>query len=45
VAAGSTFAETTELIRGAITMHLDGMPEDGESIAEPRTIAEYVVAA
>ena len=37
--------ETTDLIRGAIRMHLAGMVEDGESIPEPRTIAEYVVAA
>ena len=45
VAAGSTLAETTELIRGAIRMHLAGMAEDGEPIPEPRTIAEYIVAA
>jgi predicted RNase H-like HicB family nuclease len=29
VAAGSTFAETTELIRRAIGLHLAGMREDG----------------
>jgi predicted RNase H-like HicB family nuclease len=45
VAAGSTLAETTELIRQAIRLHLAGMREDGEPIPEPRTIAEYVVAA
>ena len=44
-AAGSTLEETTELIRGAIRMHLAGMAEDGEEIPEPRTIAEYIVAA
>jgi predicted RNase H-like HicB family nuclease len=45
VAAGATLAETTELIRHAIRLHLAGMREDGEPIPEPRTIAEYVVAA
>jgi predicted RNase H-like HicB family nuclease len=44
VAAGSTFEETTELIRQAIRMHLAGMVEDGDSIPEPKTIAEYVAA-
>jgi predicted RNase H-like HicB family nuclease len=45
VAAGSTLAETADLIRGAIRLHLAGMREDGEPIPEPRTIAEYIVAA
>lgn len=45
VAAGSTLEETTDLIRGAIRMHIAGMREDGEPIPEPKTIAEYVVAA
>jgi predicted RNase H-like HicB family nuclease len=45
VAAGATLEEATELIRGAIRMHLAGMAEDGEAIPEPKTIAEYVVAA
>ena len=45
VAAGSTFEETMDLIRGAIRMHLAGMLEDGDPIPEPTTIAEYVVAA
>ena len=45
IAAGSTLADTTELIRGAIRLHLAGMREDGDPIPEPRTIAEYVVAA
>ncbi len=44
-AAGSTLEETTELIRGAILMHLAGMAEDGEEIPVPKTIAEYIVAA
>jgi predicted RNase H-like HicB family nuclease len=45
VAAGATLVETTELIRHAISLHLAGMREDGEAIPEPRTIAEYIVAA
>jgi predicted RNase H-like HicB family nuclease len=42
VAAGATFAETAELIRGAIELHLETMREDGDSIPEPTTVAEYV---
>jgi predicted RNase H-like HicB family nuclease len=45
VAAGATLAETSELMREAIRMHLAGMREDGEPIPEPETIAEYIVAA
>jgi len=45
VAAGATLEETTDLIRGAVRMHLAGMAEDGEPIPEPKTIAEYIVAA
>jgi predicted RNase H-like HicB family nuclease len=45
VAAGSSLEETMNLICGAIRMHLAGMVEDGEPIPEPKTIAEYVVAA
>jgi predicted RNase H-like HicB family nuclease len=45
VAAGATLEETTDLIRGAIRMHLAGIVEDGEPIPEAKTIAEYIVAA
>jgi predicted RNase H-like HicB family nuclease len=45
VAAGITLEETVDLIRGAICMHLAGMVEDGEPIPEPKTIAQYIVAA
>ncbi len=45
VAGGSTLAETTELMRQALRMHIAGMREDGETIPEPQTIAEYIVAA
>jgi predicted RNase H-like HicB family nuclease len=42
VAAGVTIEETTALIRGAIRMHLDGMAEDGDPIAEPSTLAKEI---
>lgn len=42
IAAGATFDETAELIRGAIEIHLDSMREDGDSIPEPTTIAGSV---
>jgi len=45
VAAGTTLEDTAELMCGAIRTHLAGMREDGEPIPEPKTIAEYVVAA
>ena len=45
VAAGASLEETAELMRGAIRMHLAGMREDGVPIPEPRTIADYIVAA
>jgi predicted RNase H-like HicB family nuclease len=45
IAAGDTLEETAQHMRAAIGFHLDGMREDGEPIPEPRTIAEYVVAA
>ena len=38
-AAGATLAETSELIRGAVEMHLQSMREDGDPIPEPTTIA------
>ncbi len=39
VAAGPTFEETAQLIRGAVELHLETMREDGDSIPEPTTIA------
>jgi predicted RNase H-like HicB family nuclease len=42
VAAGVTFEETAELIRGALALHLETMREDGDSILEPTTIAGCV---
>jgi predicted RNase H-like HicB family nuclease len=42
IASGATLAETAELMRGAVEMHLEGMREDGDPIPEPTTIADYI---
>jgi predicted RNase H-like HicB family nuclease len=41
-AAGSTLAETAELIRGAVAMHLETMREDGDLIPVPTTVTESI---
>jgi predicted RNase H-like HicB family nuclease len=42
VAVGDTIEEIDRLIREAIEFHLDGLREDGLSIAEPSAVAQYV---
>ncbi len=42
VAAGETREETLDLIREAITFHLEGMRLHGESIPDPTSTCEYV---
>jgi predicted RNase H-like HicB family nuclease len=42
IAAGLSFEETAELMRGAIETHLEGMRADGLGIPEPTTRADYV---
>ncbi len=42
VAAASTREETSELLRGAIEMHIAGMREDGDPIPAACTEVEYV---
>jgi len=42
VATGDTEKEVSRLIRQAITMHLEGMIEDGLPIPEPSSRIEYV---
>ncbi len=42
VAAGETLAETERLIREAVEFHLEGLREDGISVPEPSTVAQYV---
>ncbi len=44
VATGATRAEVEDRMRDAIRMHLDGMREDGLTIPEPSSIAEYIEA-
>jgi predicted RNase H-like HicB family nuclease len=42
VATGATVQETESLLRGAISLHLDGMREDGIPIPEPSSVVEYL---
>jgi predicted RNase H-like HicB family nuclease len=42
VAVGETVKETERLIREAIEFHIDGLKEDGLSVPEPSTVAQYV---
>jgi len=42
IAAGATLAEATELMRGAIALHLETMREDGDAIPEATTVADYI---
>jgi predicted RNase H-like HicB family nuclease len=42
IAAGATFEETAELIRGAIEIHLESMREDGDSVPESTTFVGCV---
>jgi predicted RNase H-like HicB family nuclease len=42
IATGSTLEETYSNIRSAITMHVEGLREDGLPIPEPQTQAEFV---
>ncbi len=42
VAVGATVSETERLIREAIEFHLEGLREDGLTVPEPTTVAQYV---
>ena len=42
IAAGPTLAETQQLIREAMEMHLEGLREDGDPIPEASTVTDYV---
>jgi predicted RNase H-like HicB family nuclease len=44
IAAGFSFEETAELMRGAIEMHLEAMRADGDPIPQPTTRADYFEA-
>ena len=45
VSTGNTREECLQNIRKAIVMHIAGMREDGETVPEPTSDAEYVDAA
>jgi len=42
VATGATVEETESLLREAITLHLDGLREDGIPIPDPSSVVEYL---
>jgi predicted RNase H-like HicB family nuclease len=42
VATGESLEEVEQLIREAITLHLEGLVEDGLPIPEPTSRVEYV---
>jgi predicted RNase H-like HicB family nuclease len=44
VAVGATVREVESEIRDAIRFHIEGMREDGQTIPQPTSIAEYVEA-
>ena len=45
VATGKTIDELRERMSEAVELHLQGMREDGLSIPEPTSLADYVEAA
>jgi len=45
IATGKTIEETRKAIETALTMHLNGLKEDGLPIPEPAAYADYVVTA
>lgn len=45
IAAGDTQAETRQLIKEAMEIHLRSMREDGDAIPEPSSLVEYVALA
>jgi predicted RNase H-like HicB family nuclease len=44
IATGATVEETESEIREAIRFHIDGMREDGMTVPQPSSLAEYVEA-
>ncbi len=42
IATGATVEETERLLREAITLHLEGMREDGLPIPEPSSVVDYL---
>jgi len=44
IATAATLSELHENIHAAVTMHLEGLREDGLAVPEPQTQAEFVEA-
>ena len=44
VAAGPTVAEVEVAIREVIAMHIEGLLNDGGSVPQPTSLAEYIEA-
>jgi predicted RNase H-like HicB family nuclease len=42
IAVGKTVAEVRKLIAEAVSLHLDGLREDGLPVPDPETVCEYV---
>ena len=42
VATGATIEQTGQLLRDAISLHLEGMKEDGLPIPEPASVVDYL---
>ena len=42
IATGTTPAETEELLREAIELHVEGLRQDGIEVPEPSSQVEYV---
>ena len=45
VSAGRTLQATEKRMREAITMHIEGLREEGLEIPEPQSVAAYVSVA
>ena len=45
IAVGETREEALELIKEAVSFHLEDLRERGESIPLPRSLSDFVVAA
>jgi predicted RNase H-like HicB family nuclease len=42
IATGPTVAETEELLREAIALHIQGMQEDGIPVPAPSSVVDYI---
>ncbi|HEX3658734.1 MAG TPA: type II toxin-antitoxin system HicB family antitoxin [Pirellulales bacterium] len=42
IATGPTVAETEELLREAIALHIQGMQEDGIPVPAPSSVVDYL---